>query len=105
GGALVPVTALMLLFSAGAGGLAERIGPRGPMTAGPLIMAAGMLLLLRLGPDAGYLTTVLPAVGVFGAGLALTVAPLTATVLAGVPERHSGIASGGNNRSEERRVG
>lgn len=97
GAALLPVTVLMLLFSARAGALAERIGPRWPMTAGPLIMAAGMLLLLRLGPDAGYLSTVLPAVAVFGAGLTLTVAPLTATVLAGVPERHSGIASGVNN--------
>lgn len=97
GAALLPVTALMLLFSARAGALAERIGPRWPMTIGPLVMAAGMLLLLRLSPDASYLGTVLPAVLVFGAGLALTVAPLTATVLAGVPSRHSGIASAVNN--------
>ena len=94
GAALLPITALMLLFSARAGALSERIGPRWPMTAGPLIMAAGMLLLRRLGAGADYLTTVLPAVVVFGAGLTLTVAPLTATVLAAVPERHSGIASG-----------
>lgn len=97
GAALLPITALMLLFSARAGALSERIGPRWPMTAGPLIMAAGMLLLRRLGTGADYLTTVLPAVVVFGAGLTLTVAPLTATVLAAVPERHSGIASGVNN--------
>jgi EmrB/QacA subfamily drug resistance transporter len=97
GTALLPVTALMLLFSARVGRLAERIGPRWPMTAGPLVMAGGMLLLLRLIPDGGYLATVLPAVLVFGAGLALTVAPLTATVLAGVSERHSGIASAVNN--------
>jgi Na+/melibiose symporter-like transporter len=97
GAALLPVTALMLVFSARAGALAERIGPRRPMTAGPLLMAAGMLLLLRLRPDGPYWTTVLPAVLVFGAGLTLTVAPLTATVLAGVPARHSGVASAVNN--------
>jgi EmrB/QacA subfamily drug resistance transporter len=97
GAALLPITAFMLLFSARAGQLAERIGPRWPMTVGPLVMAGGTLLLLRLTPDGGYLGSVLPAMLVFGAGLALTVAPLTATVLAGVPERHSGIASAVNN--------
>jgi EmrB/QacA subfamily drug resistance transporter len=97
GAALLPVTALMLVFSARAGHLAERIGPRRPMTLGPLVMAVGMLLLLRLSPDGAYWSTVLPAVVVFGAGLALTVAPLTATVLAEVPQRHSGIASAVNN--------
>jgi EmrB/QacA subfamily drug resistance transporter len=97
GAALLPITAFMLLFSARAGQLAERIGPRWPMTVGPLVMASGTLLLLRLTPDGGYLGSVLPAMLVFGAGLALTVAPLTATVLAGVPERHSGIASAVNN--------
>ncbi|MBB4929563.1 EmrB/QacA subfamily drug resistance transporter [Lipingzhangella halophila] len=97
GAALLPVTALMLLFSARAGQLAERIGPRWPMTAGPLVMAAGMLLLLRTGVAASYWATVLPAVVIFGAGLSLTVAPLTATALAGVPQRHSGLASAINN--------
>jgi EmrB/QacA subfamily drug resistance transporter len=97
GSALLPVTVLMLLFSARAGALAERIGPRWPMTVGPLVMAGGMLLLLRLSPDGSYWTTVLPAVLVFGVGLTLTVAPLTATVLAGVPEQHSGVASAVNN--------
>lgn len=97
GSALLPVTALMLLFSARAGALAERIGPRWPMTVGPLVMAVGMLLLLRLSPEGSYLTEVLPAVVVFGAGLTLTVAPLTATVLAGVSDHHSGVASAVNN--------
>jgi hypothetical protein len=67
------------------------------MTVGPLVMAGGMLLLLRLTPDGAYWSTVLPAMLVFGAGLTLTVAPLTATVLAGVPDRHSGVASAVNN--------
>ncbi len=97
GAALLPVTAFMLLFSARAGQLAERIGPRWPMTVGPLVMAAGMVLLLRAGADTSYWTTVLPAVMIFGAGLALTVAPLTATALASVPQRHSGLASAINN--------
>lgn len=97
GAALLPVTALMLLFSARAGALAERIGPRWPMAVGPVVMAAGMLLLLRLSPGGSYWSTVLPAVLVFGAGLALTVAPLTATVMAGVPDRYSGVASAVNN--------
>jgi EmrB/QacA subfamily drug resistance transporter len=97
GAALLPVTALMLAFSARAGALAERIGPRRPMAIGPLVMAGGMLLLLRVGPDDPYWSAVLPAMLVFGAGLTLTVAPLTATVLAGVPARHSGVASAVNN--------
>ncbi|MGH3681823.1 MAG: MFS transporter, partial [Natronosporangium sp.] len=97
GSALLPITALMLLFSARAGQLAQLLGPRWPLTAGPLLLAAGTLLLLRIDAGGSYLTTVLPAILVFGAGLTLTVAPLTATVLAGVPERHSGIASAVNN--------
>lgn len=97
GASLLPVTALMLLFSARAGHLAERIGPRWPMTVGPLVMAGGMLLLLRLTPDGPYWSTVLPAILVFGAGLTLTVAPLTATVMAAVEDRHSGVASAVNN--------
>lgn len=97
GTALVPVTVLMLLLSARAGALAERIGPRRPMTFGPLVMAAGMVLTVRVGPDASYLTTVLPAMVVFGLGLSATVAPLTATVLAAADPRLSGVASGVNN--------
>ena len=77
--------------------LAQRTGPRLPMTAGPLVCAAGLLLMLRIGPDASYATRVLPAVLVFGLGLSLTVAPLTAAVLAAAPARHAGVASGVNN--------
>ena len=97
GAALLPVTVIMLLFSARAGALAQRIGPRLPMTAGPLVAAAGLLLLRRIGPGASWLADVLPGVAVFGAGLALTVAPLTATVLGSAPDRYAGAASGVNN--------
>ena len=97
GAALAPVTVLMLLLSARAGALAERIGPRLPMTLGPLTMAAGMLLLSRLGTHARYLEDVLPGAIVFGLGLSATVAPLTATLLAAADARLSGVASAVNN--------
>lgn len=97
GTALLPVTAVMLTFSARAGALAGRIGPRIPLTLGPLVSAGGLLLLLRVGPEATWLGHVLPAVLVFGAGLALSVAPLTATVLDSAPDRYAGAASGVNN--------
>jgi len=97
GTALLPVTALMLAGSARAGALAERIGPRLLMTLGPLVSALGLLLMLRIGPDASYAGDVLPAVSVFGLGLTLTVAPLTTTVLAAASTRHAGVASGVNN--------
>jgi MFS family permease len=95
--ALMPVTILMLALSAGAGALATRIGPRIPMTVGPLVVGAGLALMARIQPGAGYVATVLPAAFVFGLGLALTVAPLTATVLAAAEERYAGVASGVNN--------
>ena len=97
GAASLPVTALMLMFSARSGALAQRIGARIPLTLGPLVIAAGMLLMLRISPGDSYASTVLPAVIVFGIGLTLVVAPVTATVLAAADERHSGIASGINN--------
>jgi len=87
----------MLLLSARMGRLAQRVGPRWPMTVGPMVAGAGMAMLTRLGPDAHYLTAVLPAVLVFGLGLSATVAPLTATVLAAAPERQVGVASAVNN--------
>jgi MFS family permease len=97
GTALLPVTALMLLLSARVGALAERIGPRLPMSVGPLLASAGFLLTLRIAPGASYLADVLPAVVVLGLGLSLTVAPLTATVLSSADPRYSGTASGVNN--------
>jgi EmrB/QacA subfamily drug resistance transporter len=95
--ATVPVTALMLALSARAGMLADRIGPRLPMSLGPLGIACGLFLLSRLREGDTYLTDVLPGVIVFGLGLTMTVAPLTATVLAAAAERYAGIASGVNN--------
>jgi MFS family permease len=97
GVALVPITVLMLLLSARAGRLASRIGPRLPMTLGPLGVAAGFALFTRIGPGASYLVDILPASLVYGLGLTLTVAPLTATVLAAAPAEHAGIASAVNN--------
>ncbi len=97
GSASLPVTFLMLVGSARAGELAQRIGPRVPLTLGPLIIAAGLLLMMRIDPGDSYIADVLPAVLVFGIGLTLVVAPVTATVLAAVDSSHSGIASGVNN--------
>ncbi|MDQ2676471.1 MAG: MFS transporter, partial [Actinomycetota bacterium] len=97
GSAALPVTALLLVFSSRAGALATRIGPRLPLTIGPIGIAAGMLLMLRIDPGDSYLSTVFPAVMVYGAGLALVVAPVTATVLAAADDRHAGVASGINN--------
>ncbi|MFJ5774949.1 MFS transporter [Streptomyces sp. NPDC093094] len=97
GTALLPATLLMLLFSARSGELGERIGPRVPLTVGPLLCAAGMLLMLRVGPDASYVLDVLPAVLVLGLGMVTLVAPLTATVLASVDVARAGLASGINN--------
>jgi EmrB/QacA subfamily drug resistance transporter len=95
--ALLPTTVLMLLFSARSGELGERIGPRIPLTVGPLLCAAGMLLMLRVGEHPSYLADVLPALLVMGLGMVTLVAPLTATVLASVDTARAGIASGINN--------
>ncbi|TCC04352.1 MFS transporter [Kribbella soli] len=97
GAALLPMTVLMLGLSGYAGGLADRIGPRIPMTVGPVLMAVGFLLMLRIDTDTSYYSAVLPAVVVLGLGLVATVAPLTATVLSSVEDHHAGIASGVNN--------
>jgi EmrB/QacA subfamily drug resistance transporter len=97
GVALIPITVVMLLLSARAGRLSARIGPRLPMTLGPLLVAAGFVLYTRIGPGASYLADVLPGMLVFAFGLTLTVAPLTATVLAAAPREHAGIASAVNN--------
>jgi EmrB/QacA subfamily drug resistance transporter len=95
--ATTPISLLLFFLSPRWGRLASGTGPRLPMTVGPLVAGAGMLLMLRIGADASYLADVLPAIVVFGLGLSATVAPLTATVLDSVAENRVGIASGVNN--------
>ncbi|MGC5378564.1 MFS transporter [Micromonospora sp. DT68] len=95
--ALLPMTVLLLVGSARAGALSARIGPRLPLAVGPVVAAAGLLLLRSVGPGASYWRDVLPGVLLFGLGLTLVVAPLTASVLAAVQDRFSGVASGFNN--------
>lgn len=93
----LPISVMMLLFSARSGTLAQRFGPRWFLVLGPMVLAAGMVLLTMVAPGASYWLAVLPAVVVFGLGLVIVVAPVTATVLAAAPDRHAGVASGVNN--------
>lgn len=95
--AMMPIEVIMLIGSPWAGALGQRLGPRLPMTVGPLIAATGLALMARIVPGTTYLRAILPAVVVFGVGLAITVAPLTAAVLSAVSDNHAGIASGVNN--------
>ena len=95
--ATLPTTLVMFALSKRFGRLADRIGPRWFLGGGPLLGAAGLLLLLRVGEDVDYVTEVLPALLIFSFGLTATVAPLTATVLSDAAESQAGIASGINN--------
>ncbi|MBO0701929.1 MAG: MFS transporter [Candidatus Dormibacteraeota bacterium] len=95
--AFVPVTIVMFLLSSRVGALATRMGPRLFMGFGPLVGAAGFLLLLRMGSHPNYWIDLLPSVLLFAFGLTLTVAPLTAAILGDVPTQESGIASAVNN--------
>ena len=97
GAATLPMTICMLFLASAGGRLATRIGPRVPMTVGPLVMAVATLSFARVDADAVYWVDVLPGATLFGLGLALMVAPLTATVLAAAPDEHAGVASGVNN--------
>jgi EmrB/QacA subfamily drug resistance transporter len=97
GFATVPLTVVMLLLSTRSGALAGRIGPRLQLSAGPVVCAAGALLLRDVGAGTSYLTGVLPGLLVFSLGLVALVAPLTASVLATAPDRLAGTASGINN--------
>jgi MFS family permease len=97
GTSLLPVTVIMLVLSARSGALAARIGPRLQMTVGPLVLAGSLILFTRIGGAGDYLSVVLPAVLVFGLGVAINVAPLTATALASAPPDHAGVASAVNN--------
>jgi EmrB/QacA subfamily drug resistance transporter len=95
--ALLPSSLAMFVLSSRFGALADRFGPRFFMGAGPLIAGVGLLLLLTVGVHVDYVTEVLPGILLFSLGLSMTVAPLTAAVLAGVDENEAGIASGANN--------
>jgi EmrB/QacA subfamily drug resistance transporter len=97
GASLLPVNVLLLVLSPRAGRLSERIGARIPMAVGSLLAAIGMLLFVRVKPGSSYLGAVIPALLVFGIGLGLRVAPLTAVALRSLGERRAGIASGVNN--------
>lgn len=97
GAALLPMVILISLLSRWAGGLVDRLGPRLPLMAGPAIAATGFLLFSLPGTDGSYWTTCLPAFSLLGLGLAVSVAPLTTTVMGAVEIRHSGLASGINN--------
>ena len=97
GAALLPITAVMFLFSSRSGALAQRIGPRLQMTVGPIIAGVGLAMFARLAPGVSYWSGVLPGTLVLGVGVTITVAPLTATVLAAVEDRHAGLASAINN--------
>jgi len=95
--ATLPVTIVMLLFSSRAAAVAARIGPRIPMSVGPVVCAAGVLLLSRVAEDATYVVHVLPGMVLFSIGLTMLVAPLTAAVLGAAPDDRAGVASGINN--------
>ena len=94
--ALLPVTSLMIVLSRRFGALADRIGSRVLISLGALVAGCGLLLLARVDQRADYVSEVLPALLVFGLGLAMLVAPLTATVLGAVEEDHAGVAAAVN---------
>jgi EmrB/QacA subfamily drug resistance transporter len=97
GASLLPVNGLMLVLSPVAGRMASRIGPRVLLVSGSLVVAAGILLFMRVAPGAHYATSVVPAAVVFGLGLSCVVAPLTTVALNALGPERAGLASGVNN--------
>jgi EmrB/QacA subfamily drug resistance transporter len=97
GASLIPLPLILTVSSPFAGALGSRIGPRVPLTLGPIVVAIGFLLALRIGAGANYWTAVLPMIIVIGLGMSAAVAPLTTAVLTSVDSRHTGSASGLNS--------
>ena len=97
GAVFLPFTAIMALLSRWSGGLLDRFGARLPLVIGPLIVAVGFVFLALAGPESSYAMAFLLPVSVVGLGMAVTVAPLTTTVIAAVPGHQTGVASGINN--------
>ncbi len=97
GASLLPISVLLLLFSARAGRLSVRTGTRILMTIGPIVAGAGLFVLALVGPDTAFVPVILGGAVVFAVGMVLTVSPLTATVMAALDDRLAGIASGVNN--------
>jgi MFS family permease len=97
GSALVPFAIILTMASPPMGRLAARIGPRLPLTIGPLVVAVGFLLILRVGEQTNYWFDFFPAIVVMAAGMAGAVAPLTTAVLSSVDEEYTGAASGFNS--------
>ena len=97
GAATLPITLLLLTLSTPSGAIAQRIGPRIPLTVGAVLAGAGLLLMAQLHPGDRFFSAVLPSLVVFGVGLGVLITPITATVLASVDSQHSGIASAVNN--------
>jgi hypothetical protein len=97
GAALLPWVIIMFVLSRWSGGLVARVGTRLPLTVGPAIAGIGLLLYARTGVGGSYWTTFFPAIVVAGLGMAITVAPLTTTVMSATETGHAGAASGVNN--------
>src|SRR5437588_5627719 len=98
---LFPFPLMILLIAPIAGRLSDRFGSRWFMTLGPTCSAIGLLLLLRTQPDSSYFGVIFPGQIIWGTGMALTMAPMTAAVMASVPTRHAGVASAATNTSRE----
>ncbi|MCA1834488.1 MAG: MFS transporter [Actinobacteria bacterium] len=101
GARLFPFPVMILLLAPIAGRLSDRLGSRWFMTAGPALSAIGLALVLRSQPDSSYFGVIFPSMVVWGSGMALTMAPMTAAVMASVPTRHAGVASAATNTSRE----